>query len=685
MTRIFAGVILASSLAFVRGALAQETEACPPGTVSYWTFDDPSNPGNDDFDANDGTLVNGPVWETAGRVGGALDFPGGKAYVSVPASGDWDFGDGDFTIDLWAKIENSGNSQYLLSIGDPGSVPVVALGFGGLAPLQNLDFFSTASGWMTEYRVIALGEWHHIAFVRDGNDFYMFLNGQPIMQKTGTGVINSNKRLFIGIRSALDYPTKGLIDEVAIYRRALTPEEIRRHYSEGLGQGYCDEIIEAFCGDGARAVDAGEECDDWNNLDGDGCSAACALDPGHSCMGRPSVCFPDADGDGSPDDVDACGNPGAPAGMASYWRFEETSGGTAHDSYAANRGTLVNGPVWTPAGRAGGALSFDGSNDYVSAPASSDWDLGGGDFTISLWANVENTGNSQYLLSIGDPGSVPVVALGFGGLAPLQNLDFYSTASGWLTQYRLITLGDWHHIAFVRSGNGLHMFLNGQPIMQKTASGSINSDKRLFIGIRSAFDYPTRGLVDEVAIYKRALTAEEIGEQYAKGLAGEGYCEASCTDADGDGYAVEGGDCGPTDCDDAAPEVNPGAPETRCNGVDDDCSAQTPDDSDLDDDGVAYCQDRCRDTEAPEASVPGVRLGTNRFAIVTGTREAGAYVFDTTASKGKGPRNTFTTADTHGCSCEQILAASSEAMKGHRKFGCSISVMEDWADDGRLD
>jgi hypothetical protein len=70
--------------------------------------------------------------------------------------------------------------------------------------------------------------------------------------------------------------------------------------------------------------------------------------------------------------------------------------------------------------------------------------------------------------------------------------------------------------------------------------------------------------------------------------------------------------------------------------------------------------------------VPTVRLGINRFADTDGDG-----VFDTSASRGVGPRRSYTIFDTAGCSCEQIVEVL-HLGNGHTKFGCSIGAMDDW-------
>ncbi len=137
----------------------------------------------------------------------------------------------------------------------------------------------------------------------------------------------------------------------------------------------------------------------------------------------------------------------------------------------------------------------------------------------------------------------------------------------------------------------------------------------------------------------------------------DGVGDVCDTDDDNDGILDVDDNCQFT--------ANAGQEDFDGDGLGDACD---PDD---DNDGVDDGDDACVASVIPE-SVPTVRLGTNRWALVDSDN-----VFDTTAPKGKGPNRSYTTDDTHGCSCEQIIEAQGLG-KGHTKFGCSISAMDDW-------
>lgn len=92
---------------------------------------------------------------------------------------------------------------------------------------------------------------------------------------------------------------------------------------------------------------------------------------------------------------------------------------------------------------------------------------------------------------------------------------------------------------------------------------------------------------------------------------------------------------------------------------------------DTDADGVLDVDDECPNTVIPE-SVPTRHLKNNRYALVDND-----FIFDT-------PRVTnpqYTTTDTRGCSCEQIIDIVGLG-NGHTKFGCSGGAMKNWVCDG---
>ena len=84
------------------------------------------------------------------------------------------------------------------------------------------------------------------------------------------------------------------------------------------------------------------------------------------------------------------------AALVSHWTFDENSGMTAADSVGVNHGTLNNmgGTEWTSSGAPGlgGALEFDGSDDYVYVPLAANMSPGTGVFSYAMWMTITNSG-----------------------------------------------------------------------------------------------------------------------------------------------------------------------------------------------------------------------------------------------------------------------------------------------------
>ncbi|MGI9224875.1 MAG: ExeM/NucH family extracellular endonuclease, partial [Woeseiaceae bacterium] len=96
---------------------------------------------------------------------------------------------------------------------------------------------------------------------------------------------------------------------------------------------------------------------------------------------------------------------------------------------------------------------------------------------------------------------------------------------------------------------------------------------------------------------------------------------------------------------------------------------------DSDGDGVIDLADNCPATVIPESVPTSGELNPNHWALTDND-----FDFDTVIKgKGKGPGRSYSTADTAGCSCEQIIEAQGLG-NGHSKHGCSIGVMDDWVE-----
>jgi hypothetical protein len=96
--------------------------------------------------------------------------------------------------------------------------------------------------------------------------------------------------------------------------------------------------------------------------------------------------------------------------------------------------------------------------------------------------------------------------------------------------------------------------------------------------------------------------------------------------------------------------------------------------SDFDGDGVYDDVDHCPGTAILE-SVPTKKLNPNSWALTDAD-----FDFDTVVkANGEGPGRSYSTTDTAGCSCEQIIEAQGLG-SGHTKKGCSIGAMDNWVE-----
>jgi prepilin-type N-terminal cleavage/methylation domain-containing protein len=212
------------------------------------------------------------------------------------------------------------------------------------------------------------------------------------------------------------------------------------------------------------------------------------------------------------------------ADIVGNWNLDEGSGTTAKDFSGYNNHGTISGAVYTTdtpqkaAGQGSGkyALSFDGVDDYVSIP---DNILNlNNDFTIELWANPNYDAENPRWLCLMDTINSKNISVGILSVAGSGNIYFKLSGISSIQTVSTADYGSWYHVVWVYQGGTQYIYLNGAK--QSTGTGGISADATFSSigGGYSTSSYTTNGLLDEVRIYSRALTATEIQRIYAKGL-----------------------------------------------------------------------------------------------------------------------------------------------------------------------
>ena len=207
--------------------------------------------------------------------------------------------------------------------------------------------------------------------------------------------------------------------------------------------------------------------------------------------------------------------------LVGAWGFDEASGTTTADaSGRGNTGTL-SGPTRNAGGRFGGALSFDGINDWVTVPDADSLDLTSG-MTLEAWVRPTAIGsNWRSVLLKEQPGDL-IYALYAGDGAGRAATHIFTTADRGLSGTTATPLNAWTHLAATYDGATQRIYVNGVQAASRAQTGAIRvSTGALRIGGNNIWSNEWfAGLIDELRVYNRALSAAEVTADMTRPVTG---------------------------------------------------------------------------------------------------------------------------------------------------------------------
>jgi Concanavalin A-like lectin/glucanases superfamily len=433
----------------------------------YWRLGDASgSTATEKMRADHGTYTNGPTLAATGALTGdsdtAVTFDGTNDYVTVPYDS-W-LNPSSVTLEGWAKpTGGSGTARTVTASQDTNTGYLLGIG------TDNKWRFTVGTGSATTVvastSTVTINSWAHVVGTYDGTTATLYVNGISVGSSATARTVNSTQPLGIGATDAggswAGYFT-GSLDEIAVYATALSSARVQAHYL--MGRSYRDTVVDS--------------------------------------------------------------------GPASYWRLGESSNANpGADVQGVVSGTYTNSPTVAQAGTLAGdadtAVSFDGSDDKVAFGDVYDF-AGTASFSLELWLKPGATNSNQWRTPIGKQDNAYTNSRTGWNVAVAPNNDATWPAkisvdrdqNGTIQSARSTTslaIGTWYHVVATYDGQTLRIYVNGveEDNAQSTQSMS-NTTGPLNVGNLAGWD-DFGGLIDEVAVYNRALSATEVQLHYDSG------------------------------------------------------------------------------------------------------------------------------------------------------------------------
>jgi len=202
----------------------------------------------------------------------------------------------------------------------------------------------------------------------------------------------------------------------------------------------------------------------------------------------------------------------ATGNLVGWWKMDDGTGAsTAQDSSIyGNHGTLI---AMNPAsdwvtGRIGGALHFDGIDDYVDCANDVSLQITGTDISLAAWVKYETAVDDS---AIAMKTSTVEWDDGYGLYADTDAVNFYVTHYSIRATKSFTADDQWHHVVGTYDGSNVRVWVDGVEGTPFSYTSSIsNADNSLQIGRGASNSYNFSGALDDVRLYNVALTDTDI-------------------------------------------------------------------------------------------------------------------------------------------------------------------------------
>jgi hypothetical protein len=507
---------------------ADDCHAYPvDGLVLYYPFDEDAGDRVMDASGNgvDGMVVGGPVWTASGRSGGACAFDGHDDHILVSRNPTDAL---SYSVALWfnsASTANFTEATQLFSMNRRYQVGCNASDAGNFFYTFALNAEHYGYGGISVFSdpvSVPVDEWHHIALVVDGSQptAAFYFDGQYVGSGAGGSEVNAgNLDVLIGAlnndpSAGPRYFWNGLIDEVRVYDRALSAPEVNSLFDQALpvvfsetSLGDCPQIITRTwtatdaCGNSTSATQViTATASSHIVLQGvpKNATVECGSVPDPARVTATSSCLPD--------------------GLVLYYPFDEDTGDVTLDFSSNNRTGTINGATWVADGARGGAYRFDSVDQFLSA-TDAGLPSGGESRTVSWWFNVPalHTDGGSDMFSYGTQERGRYFYFGIDWRNGRSQLAF--SPWGWvsLCSEKITQVDTWYHAAFTYAAGGTKKFyLNGVERTGFSEGGRINTllSGVLRLGPHAFSAHPFAGKLDEVMVYDRELSADDVNMLY---------------------------------------------------------------------------------------------------------------------------------------------------------------------------